>query len=286
MTARLSRVLPIAVAGLVLAQNAFPQTAGASGPFTKVPPLSAACYSGNDPFPDRLEAARTAVNAERERQAAVNAKIEKDFQSLDPMVMSQRMQEWMMSNPQEAMQYMQASQQLGRQAQTVAPELNAEETVLRTERNDLAKRYRAAMAAANAPADARMAALNKKLEPGGCGFGDAECGVPPWAYVEYDAILRMRDSAYQAACPQWWGATGQVQGYLRRWREWLTTKYITSWQKIDEVRVQQYAIMKTPAASWKSTIAHQKADEYMREIWTLYQLRDAKARCTTQACAR
>ena len=106
MTAKLSRAWPVALAGLALSHTAFPQTAGASGPFARVPPLSAACYAGDDPFPARLEAAREAVNTEREKQASVNATIEKEFQSLDPMVMSQRMQEWMMSNPQEAMQYM------------------------------------------------------------------------------------------------------------------------------------------------------------------------------------
>ena len=67
----------------------------------------------DDPFSDKVEAATDGNAADIERQKAVNAQIEEDFNNIDPMEKAQRMQQWMMSNPQEAMKWAQAQQQLG-----------------------------------------------------------------------------------------------------------------------------------------------------------------------------
>jgi hypothetical protein len=129
-----------------------------------------------------------------------------------------------------------------------------------------------------------MAALNKRLADHGCSFGSGECTQPDWAQPELEAVLRMADSAYQAACPRWWGAKGEISTYLKRHRDWLVTKYLPTYGQIDDLRVQQFAIMNTPAASYKSTLPHQKADLYMNEIGTLYHMRPAKPYCTSIGC--
>ncbi len=272
-----------AFAGLAFVQIA--QAAPtAQGPFAKVPALTTACYADNDPFRDRLGAAREAVGADRERQTAINAKIEEDFNSMDMMEKSQRMQQWMMENPEEATKYMQANQAVGTQTTAAVPELANQSQQFDRERADLMKRYEAAMKQAQAPADARMAALDKKLDPVGCHFGSTECEIPAWADTELEAIFHMRDAAYQAACPQWWGANGQVPGFLKRKRDWVVTKYLPEYAKIDDLRMQQYAIMNTPAASYKSTLPHDEATKYLDEIDKLYQMRLGKPWCTGNRC--
>jgi hypothetical protein len=277
------RGLPVALAfvGIVSASGAHAQ---APGPFAKVPPPTTACYSDKDPFQAKLQAARDAVAADKEKQEAINARIESDFNGMDMMEKSQRMTQWMMDNPQDAQKYMQANQAAGDMAQTEVGPLSAQETKLQAGYEDLIKRYEAAMAQALAPARARMAALDKRMAGFGCSFGSAECEHPPWAQPELEAVLRMSDQAYQAACPQWWGAKGQVQAYLTRRRNWLVNEYLPAFHKIDAVTMQQYAIMNTPAASYQSTLPHQKADRYINDVDRLYAIRPDKPYCTAQGC--
>lgn len=288
MTAHTHRwlLLVAACGGIAFAHCAQSQPGAPPGPFAKVPPLPTACYTKNETFADRLATARQAVLADRAKQQAINDKIEQDYASLDPMAKAQRMQQWMMENPQEAMKVMQANQAVGAEMTSAAPDLSADESRFANEQKDFVQRYRTAMSQAQAPADARMAALNKKLEPNGCGFGDAECSIPAWAYTELDAVLRMRDAAYASTCPQWWGASGQVQAFLKQRRDWIVNKYLPLYAKGDEIKLQQFAIMNTPGASWKSTMPHDEAAKYMDTIQQLYQLRLGEPYCTPQACDR
>lgn len=275
------QLVAAAFAGLLFAGAAHSQAAPA-GPFAKVPALPTACYTDGDPFVARIEAAHAATQAEVYKQQEINAKIQEDYQNIDPMDMAAKMQQWMMSNPQEAMKYMQTTQSMGQEAQTVAPELNAAEMAFGTEKEDLTKGYGAALTQAYAPVEARTAAMNKKLEAEAAGCGEG-C-LPPWAQVEWDAIQKDRDAAYRATCARWWTASGPIHDYLKRNREWLLTKYVPSWQKHDEVKLTQYAIMNTPAASWKSTVPLQEAVDYMGVARTLFALREDKPHCTPQGC--
>jgi hypothetical protein len=286
MKTTILRGLPFAAtcAGLLFAGAAHSQAA-AAGPFTKVPPLTTQCYTGTDPFEAKLDAASEAVAKEYEKQSAINAKIEEDFQSIDPMEMAAKMQQWMMSNPQEAMKYAQGAQATGEALNTAVPELNAATAKFDAERKDLRTKYQAALNTAYAPADARMAAMNKKLaDANECGFGDTECRVPDWAWAEYDAVQKQRDAAYLATCAQWWVATSPIQGYLKRYRDWLTQKWIPSWVQNDQARITQYAIMNTPAASYKSTIPYQSAIKYMGVVRELFAMRDTKPICNAKGC--
>ena len=172
----------------------------------------------------------------------------------------------------------------GTTGQPPAPALADEQKKFNTAYKDLADRYTVAMKRARAPAEARMTTLNTRLADFGCSFGSTECTWPDWAQPELEAVLRMADAAYQAACPQWWGAKGDIPAYLKRHRDWLVTKYLPTYGQIDDLRVQQYAIMNTPAASYKSTLPHQQADRYMNDVWKLYQMRPEKPYCTSIGC--
>lgn len=274
----------LACAGLLFAAAAHSQAAPA-GPFAKVPAFPTVCYTATDPFPAQIEASRAAAEVELAKQKAINAKIKEAQQSMDPMEMASRMQEWMMSNPQEAMQWTQGVQQAGEDSQTIMPELVAAQSKLEEEGRAFRVRYQAAMKQAYAPAVARMAALNKKLSDANeCGFGDAECSVPDWALAEYDAIQKQRDAIYVATCPQWWGATGQAHNYLKRYREFLLTKHVPYWTQQDQQNLRQYAIMNTPAASWKSTVAQESVVKYMDAAWEVFRWREDKPICNAKGC--
>ena len=207
MNGNMLRALPVAaaLAGLVFS-DCVAAPAAPEGPFAKIPALTTACYRERDPFADRLEAAKAAVAKEKKSQDAINARIEADFNKIDMMEKSQLMTQWMMDHPQDAAKYMQANQAAGTTVQTTSPELADEEMKFQNGYKDLVDRYNAAMKQATAPADARMTTLNNRLADFGCSFGSTECTRPDWAQPELEAILRMADAAYQAACPKWWGA--------------------------------------------------------------------------------
>ncbi len=258
----------------------------ATGPWAKVPAFPTVCYAENDPFVGKIEAAMNAVQADVDRQQAVNATIEEDYRNIDPMEKVNRMQQWMMSNPQEAMKHAQTVQSLG-QSQEQLQGLLAEEQTFNEEKQSLPTRYQSALKQAYAPAEARQAALNKKIEAAGqCEGMHIGCRMTEADWAEQDAIQRQRDTAYRATCAQYFGATGQLPGFLKRYRDWLLTVRIPVGQRGTDAILAQYAIMNTPAASWQSTDAGELAVKYMGDVESLYSLRDSEPNCTAAGCKR
>ncbi len=266
--------------------TAHTETPAGADPWTKAPALPTACYDGNDGFADQVEAARTALAADAERQKAVNAQIEEQFNSIDPMEKAERMQQWMMSNPQEAALVLGGQQQMGMQQQAENPQLNADSMRFDAERRTLGDKYLAAAKQAQAPANAGLEALNARLTAAGCGFDDTECSIPESAYAERDVLLRQRDAAYQANCATYWAATGPMQDYAKRYRKWMSEKWIPNWQQTDEVMRSQFAIMDTPGQAWSSTIPQEHVSRYLNEIGQLYALRDGAPTCAAEGCPR
>jgi hypothetical protein len=279
-----------ALACLFAWSPSFAQAAG--GPWAKVPPLSTLCYgfAGEEwePFIGKLEAAKAAIQADREKQEAINAKIQEDFQSIDPMEMASRMQQWMMSNPEEAMKFMQGAQAVAEQLPEELEAHRQRELARDAEWNSLVKRYEDARIQAYAPAQARLDALRGKttkredlLYPSF--MGDPSDSQAEWAAGE--AANAAADKAYQALCPQWWGANGQFHAYLKQQRNWFVSERIPELERGDAPRIQQYAIMNTPAASYRSTAEFQGVTEYLDLVWKVYRVRDSKPRCTeTHTC--
>jgi hypothetical protein len=258
----------------------------AANPFAKVPALPTACYTKGETLYPKLEAAKAAVTADMERQDAINDKIAEDFNSIDPMEKAAKMQQWMMSNPQEAMKYMQGVQAAGT-AESQAEVAEDAKTAAKfdAEQKSLLTRYEAALIKAYAPADARFDVLAKKVvAEQGCGFGDGECGVPPWAQAEYEVIQREKDAAYVATCPQWWGATGQITAYMKRYKDWLTQKHVPYLESLEVHVTNQYAIMNTPAASYRSIEPYKAANKYIDAASVFYQARDEEPRCGPKGC--
>ncbi|MEX1994766.1 MAG: hypothetical protein WD929_08890 [Steroidobacteraceae bacterium] len=279
----MGRVMAAAV-GALLCMPALAQTPAATGPWAKVPPLSTACYQGTDPFVARLDAALTAVNAARTRQQAANQTIEDEYQRIEPMEMASRMQQWMMSNPQAAMKYMQGVQAVGEDFHAKSPAINTATMRFSAEEKDLIKRYQAALKAAYAPAQARHNALKTKIGTPVEYPSVKDPGTPGWAMAEEDVIMGELDQAYAALCPQWWGATAPIHAWLKTYRTWLTQEWVPYADNLGSQNAQTYAIMGTPSASWRATSAEEAAIKYLEAAQRLFAERREKPRCSAGAC--
>jgi hypothetical protein len=277
-----ARLLAVALGSLLCAPVAFSQPA--TGPWAKVPPLTTACYYGTDTFDAKLEAAVAAVQADRDRQLAINKQVEDEYKSIEPMEMASRMQQWMMSNPQEAMKYMQGVQAVGEDFNAGMPAINAATQRFAAEQKDLAKRYNASLDKAYAPGHAKHAALKTKIGTPLEYPTVKDPGTPDWAMAEENVIMRELDQAYSAHCPQWWAAAGPVQAWLKTYRTWLTNEWIPLHDRLGSQNAQTFAMMGTPSASWKTVSAQDAVIKYLEAVGNVYGLRREKPRCDAADC--
>ncbi len=274
---------------------AYAQTAAAAtGPWAKVPAFTTTCFeyvaaNTADPFYARLDAAKAAISADRDRQDAINAGIEEAFRNIDPMVKAQRMQQWMMANPQEAMAYMQSAQAAPAQAQQELQSLDQQRRSRAAAWAALKQSYDHARISAYAPIEARRKALAGRI---GYAYSAAQKDlVEPWVNFYQDpstsgadwndgeAISAGFDQRYRALCPQWWGANGKFHTYLQGEKQWFMNERTLYLAKFDAPKLQQYAMMNTPAASYRSTAAQQAALEYLDLAYKVFNERDTLTRC-------
>ena len=283
-----------ATALLTLGTSLQVQAAAAADPWAKVPALTTSCYQADgrdlarDPFYARLEGAKDAVAADKERQETVNATIEERFRSLDPAQQAARMQQWLMANPQEAMKYMQGIQAAANSSAAGVMDDMKEQQARDAALLALTKKYDDARRQAYAPAEARVKALQgAAYRPAAVvsnlGLDDPRDSAA--ARAEKHAIRRVMDNAYQALCPQWWGANGQFQTFLKNERNRMRQQRVTYLESFDATRTQQYMIMNTPAASFQSAATHKVAIEYMDLVRKVVNLRESSPRCSrTEYC--
>ena len=279
-----ARLLAVALGSVLCAPAAFSQPAAGASPWAKAPALTTTCFYGADPFPAKLDAALAAVKAGRDNQLAVNQKIEEEYKSIDPMEMANRMQQWMMSNPQEATKYLQGIQAVGEDFNARMPEISAAQQRFRDEEAALIKRYKAALDTAYAPGYARFTALKQKLGVDPAYPSVKDPGTPDWAMVEENVIMRDLDKAYAATCPQWWGAAGPVHAWLKTYRDWITNTYIPFNDRLSSQNAQTYAIMGTPSAAWKAVSDYDGVIMYLEAVGRVFMERREKPRCDATDC--
>lgn len=284
---------PLAAAALACLFASSPSFAQpASGPWAKVPPLSTSCYQWtgpewNDPEPffGKLEAAKAAITADREKQDAINWKIQEEHQNMDPMEMASRMQQWMMNNPEEAMKFMQGAQAMAEQLPEELAARQEREKSREAKLKSLVKRYEDALIQAYAPAQAQLDAVRGKttkredlLYPRF--VGDPSDSPEVWAAGE--AANAAADKAYQALCPRWWGANGEFHAYLQQQKTWFINERIPELAEEDAPKLQQYAMMNTPAATYRSTAELRGVIEYLGLVDGVFRERPGMPRCTAR----
>ena len=260
-----------------------PAVAAPAGPWAKVPALPTACYSSQDTWMDKNNAALDAVQKDHYRQNDANAVVEKrlnDAMRANPMAMAQAMQQAMMSDPQNAQKYMERMVQQGEQAQTEIPAQGQKEQALDAESKALMKQYRAALNKAYAAGDARWTALKKKGGYAPDANGPGETGVADWIWAEWDLVVRDWKNGYQANCAQWWSATGPIHAYMKRYRDFLVNERIPAEKKLgDEPRLDQFRLLSVPATGWRTTTDYEAAEDYLRRASELFAERKATVEC-------
>ncbi|MGH8262576.1 MAG: hypothetical protein ACRETU_03750 [Steroidobacterales bacterium] len=275
-----------AAAGAALLIAAVSTTQSAADPWARAVALPTGCYASQDPFAAQTSTALETLAAERDKQSGINEEIAAQVSNVanqDPMELARRMQENMMKDPQNAQKYMETMGATDPAAVTAAT-MHASERKMQwdtEERNFLAS-YQAALRTAVTPPHAKFMALRKRLGiTEGWGVGESASAA---VYAEYDAIKREADQAYAAFCPQWWGANGSMQAYIKRYKDYLVKERIPYEQKTDAQRTASYAMLNTPAGSYRSLVTMDAVRDYMQLANRLYEKRNDEPLCTAAAC--
>jgi hypothetical protein len=112
---------------------------------------------------------------------------------------------------------------------------------------------------------------------------------PSWpqaAWQEWAAVQKDRDAAYTATCAQWWSATGQAQGFMKRYKTYLVQERIPYEKKlIDEAKLSNFKLLNVPAGDYRTTTDMDAAIDYMNMASSVYGQRMADPFCRKEnAC--
>ncbi len=258
-----------------------------AGPWSKTVPLPTACYSSQDQFREKNTAAAELVAAEATAQKETNEEISRKSGASageDPFAMAARLQEQMMKDPQAAMKLMQQTGATEDPNAALATNLQAldKEQQMQAEEKDLIKRYHAALQAALMPSHAHFMALRKKLGiTEGWGVGE---GAPAWANAEYDTYKREADQAYASTCTQWWGATGAMQAFAKRYKDYLVNERIPHDEELASKAKAAMSTMGADVTSFKSTAVIDAVQDHMELAGRLYNERTEEPYCSGSQC--
>jgi hypothetical protein len=250
------RVLAVSLTSLGvsvwLSSGALVAQAPPADPWTLVPPFPTTCFRSED-FSAPADEATSALNAAIERQSTINANIEKEYHEMDMGEMAQRMQAFMLKDPQRAMEMMQAMNATSasvtdkvQQAQAVAPRLEQE-------LKDHAAKFQAAVNSARNPIQAQIDKLveTKNVSASGLSIEFATAADE----AQYLGLMNRLNADYEKICTIWWGANGPFQSWLRNFKTHMIENVITPADQIDAVKAVQFAILETPSAGYRSTEA-------------------------------
>jgi len=243
-------------------------------PWKKVPATPTTCFA-DEAFDAKVQAASQEMIADKDRQQALNARILERFNAMNPMERMNRMQAWMMKNPQAAAKMIEASANLGTEAGTAMPQLAATGERLEKERDGHKKALDAAIDDALKPLRAKEAALVKtktKL------VGEAQVPVFPTdaGYAEYVAVIGEENAAIEKACVPFFGAKGKFPTWLEQFRTEVADKEAAFSAASDAATMQQVAIIETPDGGFQSLGVFESARHYLRQLDTISRYRHRK----------
>ena len=238
-----------------------------------VPTMPPSCFA-DDGFAGKVQEAEQAAIAAKDQQDGVNAKIREKFDNMDMAEKAQRMQAWMMRNPQAASKMLEASSDGGGLAALI------EEQKVVTERleKDLEKHKKAfdtAIEGAVQPVNARIDALLKtRTRP-------AQVTAVFLTVADYDAyvaLLDERNAAYEKACTPFYGANGTMHKWLQAFRTDVIEKALAAEEKGNAIQAQQFAIMDTPTEGYRTTSGYDVVRDYLRRMYQVVGYRAYKVK--------
>jgi hypothetical protein len=233
-----------------------------------VPAFPATCYQSED-FSAPADKAYAALAAAIERQQKINAAIEQEFKEMDMAEMAQRMQAFMMKDPQRAADMLRgqqavaaaASDKIQRAADTVGPL----EAALK---NHTAK-FQAAVKGVRDPIDAQMKQLT-----------DAKA-LPAHEFVvfgtaadeaQYLGLLARLNTDYEKICAAWWGPSGAFQTWLGDLKTYYAN-LILSDEQAAAAMAFKFALLDTPSGGYRTTHAMSHVQQYVRRAREVFELR-------------
>ena len=242
-----------------------------------MPALATSCFS-DDGFAEKLGAAREAINAEIEKQDKINAAAKEKFDNMDMMEKAQRMQAFMMKNPQAAAKMLQGQQQAADATTGAVSEGNESAKGLTAQLERLKRDFRAALDAAVKPAQDKQTAL-VKAKTVLVGEVQAPMFTTAADYGQYVELIDEENAAIEKACAPFFGANGSFHKWIASWRAEVTEQTIVAGASTDVVLMQMEA-MDLPGGGYRSTNPLQQVGNHVQKIREVYGVRPNRARAT------
>ena len=275
-TRRIVIVALVTSASLASASHALAQAA--QGDHWKfMPPLATACFT-EDGFTEKLGAARNTINAEIEKQDKINAAAKEKFDNMDMMEKAQRMQAFMMKNPQAAAKMLQGQQQAADAATGAVSEGSESARGLTAELERLKTAFRGALDAAVKPVQDKQAALIK-AKTVLVGEVQAPMFTNAADYGQYVQLIAEENAAIEKACAPFFGANGSFHKWIASWRAEVTEKTIVAGASADVV-VMQMEAMDLPGGGYRSTNPLQQVGNHVHQVVQVYGVRPSRVQPT------
>jgi len=254
-------------AGAAAAQTAAPD------PWTRVPAAPTSYYSDDD-FVDRVSEVSVALNTDIDKQEKLNAEIKKSFDAMDGMQKAERMQAYMMKNPQEAMKMMQAMQAAGNTLTAGVSSANTNNTKLEQELATHKTNLSAALDKTLKPLQARQEEMIKtRTQPKGEAGMQFKSGAD---LAQFTALVQQENAEYEKVCASFFGPKGALTTWLASYKENVAKNMIAAGESSDSVMMAQIAIMDTPTGGYRSTAGLEGVRDYLAKLREVYSVRRHK----------
>ena len=249
--------------------------AGPPDHWSLVPAFATSCFADDD-FSDKVDAARTAIDAEMERQNKINVAATERFNNMDMAEKAQRMQAFMMKDPQAAMKMMQGEQAAGTSGQARITEASESSARLDAELERLRGAFRASSEQARKPVIARQEALIKAKT-----VLVGEVAMPAFTtaadHAQYVQLIAEENTAHERACAPYFGPDGSFHKWASSYRTEVVDK-LAGGGAGDAVMIMQMQAMGLPGGDYKDTTPLQQANEFLRRVRDIWAIRPNKTK--------
>jgi len=265
----------ILIAGAAITSSGIAAAQGAAAdPWKMVPAATTSCFS-YDGFSEKVDTARAAIQAEIDKQKTINDAARERFDNMDIAEKAQRMQAFMMKDPQAAMKMLQGEQTAS--AEGTAAVLEASESAKRLDAEPQSHQasFRAAIEAAARPLLAKQDQLiaAKTIEVGEAAismFTDAA------DYAQYQRLIADENAAVEKACAPYFGPNGAFHKWLASYRTEVVEKMISVADESDIIG-KQMAAMDLPGGGYRSTGPMEQTLNYIQKMRVVWDVRPVKS---------
>jgi hypothetical protein len=240
-----------------------------------VPSLPTTCYRDDD-FNDKLSAASVKLQSEVERQAGINAAARERFDKMDMSEKAQRMQAFMMKNPQQAMKMMQAEQVAGASTVSSMEQMGEVTKRLETELTRLQASFSSASEEAVRPIKTKQKQL---IDAKTVLVGEAQISMFTAAadHAQYVKLIEEENAAYEKACAPYFGTGGSFHKWVSSYRTEVVDKLIAGGEASDGALVMQMQAMDVPGGGYRSTVPLQQVNTSLTKLRTVWGIRLPRA---------